>query len=84
MAAIDGVANAGGQHSQASGTRNEMLALPSLAGFGMGGSVSGCTEWRADESKLVLSRYKKRHPTQAGSLQIAGETGHCVYISNIA
>ncbi|CAM9521365.1 unnamed protein product, partial [Laminaria digitata] len=37
MAAVDGIA-IGSQHSQAPGLRNEMLALPSLAGFGMGGS----------------------------------------------
>lgn len=54
MATVDGGANGSSQHSQASGMRNEMLALPSLAGFGMGGSVSGCIEECVDESKLVF------------------------------
>ena len=58
MASVDGIAS-GSQHSQAFGPRNEMLALPSLAGFGMGGSVSLCE---------ALSRFRtdpphvSRHP----------------------
>lgn len=40
MAGVDGGGAGGVQQPRLSGLRNEISALPSLVGFGMGGSVS--------------------------------------------
>lgn len=42
VAGVDGGGAGGGQQPRMSGLRNEISALPSLAGFGMAGSVSPC------------------------------------------